>query len=237
MTIPVKPEVDHAFDHGADRETQVIGLQPGQTPRRVLVADDNTDNRTLLSSMLEQVGFTVREVVNGEGAVEAFTSWEPHLICMDMRMPVMDGYTAVRTIRKLPGGDKVKVLAVTASVFEEQGEEILNAGCDELVTKPIREYDLFAAIERQLGVAYRYADIETPHGPNAGPELTGKMLSELPPEMLAELHQAALVLDKAVLAELIERIKAFAPDTAKGLQRLVDGFQFERIRDLLGDVT
>ena len=60
------------------------------------------------------------------------------------------------------------------------------------------------------------------------------MLSELPPELLAELRHAILVPDRAAMALLIERIEAHAPDTAKGLQRLVDDFQFERIPDLLG---
>jgi len=62
------------------------------------------------------------------------------------------------------------------------------------------------------------------------------MLSELPPELLAELRQATLMLDRATMAVLIERIEGDAPDTAKGLKRLVDGFQLERIRELLGDV-
>ena len=62
------------------------------------------------------------------------------------------------------------------------------------------------------------------------------MLSELPAESLKKLRHATLVLDRAAMAVLIERIEAHAPDTAKGLQRLVDGFQLERIRGLLGDV-
>jgi CheY-like chemotaxis protein/anti-sigma regulatory factor (Ser/Thr protein kinase) len=96
VTVPLEPAEASALDHGAIRETQVVGLKPGQTPKRILVADDNADNRALLSSMLERVGFAVCEVVNGETAVEAFNSWRPHLICMDMRMPVMDGYTATK---------------------------------------------------------------------------------------------------------------------------------------------
>jgi hypothetical protein len=60
------------------------------------------------------------------------------------------------------------------------------------------------------------------------------MLSQLPSELIAELRHATLVLDKATMDVLIERIEAHAPDTAKGLQRLVDNFQFGRIRDLLG---
>ncbi len=236
VTVPLELAEAYALDHGAIRETQVVGLKPGQTPKRILVADDNADNRALLTMMLEQVGFTVREAVNGETAIEVFRAWRPHLICMDMRMPVMDGYTATKAIRELPGGEQVKILAITASVFEEQRDKIIGAGCDELVCKPVRESEIFDAIGRQLGVAYRYADTVQPHVPEVGPELTEKMLSALPPELIAELGHAALVLDRKTMAGLIERIEAHAPDTAKGLQQLVDNFQLGRIRELLGDL-
>jgi len=115
----------------------------------------------------------------------------------------------------------------------EQRDEILGAGCDELVCKPVRESEIFDAIGWHLGIEYRCADTLQPHVPEVGPELTDEMLSELPPELIAELRHAALVLDRAAMAGLIERIEAHAPDTAKGLQMLVDDFQFERIRELL----
>jgi hypothetical protein len=69
--------------------------------------------------------------------------------------------------------------------------------------------------------------------PEIGPELTGEMLSGLPPDLLAELRQDTLELDRSTMAVLFERIEAHAPDTAKGLQRLLDDFQLERIRKLL----
>ena len=74
---------------------------------------------------------------------------------------------------------------------------------------------------------------KTPHTAKAGPDLTVEMLSDLREELLSELRHAILLLDRLALADLIERIEAQAPQTAKGLQRLVDGFQFGRIRELL----
>jgi CheY-like chemotaxis protein len=194
------------------------------------------DNRALLTNMLERVGFTVREVENGETAIEAFNSWGPHLICIDMRMPVMDGYAATKAIRQLEGGKEVKILAITASVFEEQRDEILSAGCDDQVCKPVQESEIFDAIGRLLGVQYEYADVEQPAVPDLGIELTQEMLSQLPPEVLSELRQATLELDRAAMAALVDLIKTHAPDTARSLQRLLDDFQLERIRELLGDV-
>jgi len=233
VTVPLDLEEASTLVHEDTRETQVVGLKPGQTPKRILVADDNADNRALLSSMLERVGFEVREVENGETAIEAFNSWRPHLICMDMRMPVMDGYTATKAICKLAGGDQVKILAVTASVFKEQRDNILDAGCDDLVCKPVRESEIFDAIARLLKVEYLYNDATEDQASGEALELTKEILSELPTELLDELRHAALVLDRVAMAALIQRTRNHAPETAKGLQQIVDDFQFEKLQRLL----
>ncbi|MGI9571410.1 MAG: ATP-binding protein, partial [Desulfobulbia bacterium] len=217
------------------RQTHVISLKSRQTALRILVADDSSDNRTLLTSILERVGFIVCEVANGEAAVKAFQEWNPHLICMDMRMPVLDGYAATRKIRELPQGNVVKIIAVTASVFDEQRGEILDAGCDDLVFKPVRESVLFEAIRQQLGVSYRYSQKQRSNSREGDVILTREMLRDLPEELLAELHEAALIQDRQTLVEIIGQIKAQAPETAEGLKVLLDGFQLGRIRELLGD--
>ena len=122
------------------------------------MVDDNLENRLLLTSLLTQVGFTVQEAENGEEAIAMFQEWRPHLIWMDMRMPVLDGYAATQQIRALPGGEAVKIVAITASVLEEQQEEILASGCDDLVRKPFREHEIFEAMARLLDVEYVYEE-------------------------------------------------------------------------------
>jgi len=234
VTIPLELAKAGALDREATHDTQVIGLKPGHMPKRILVVDDNTDNRALLTTMLGHVGFKVREVVNGQDAVEAFHAWHPHLICMDMRMPVMDGYAATEAIRKTDGGDRVKILAVTASVFEEQRDKILEVGCDEFLRKPVRESEFFAAIGRLLQLEYVYSEQIAGPERQETPVLTVEMLSDLPDKLRAELRQRTLALDRTALADLIEGINAHAPDTAKGLQMLVDGFQIGRIREMMG---
>ena len=130
---------------------EVRGLAPGQPMRRLLVVDDNAENRLLLSSLLKQVGFEVREAENGEEAVTLFKEWKPHLIWMDMRMPVMDGYEATAKIRELPGGNTVKIVAITASAFKEQRKTIIEAGCNEVVHKPFKSHEIFDAIQSIWG--------------------------------------------------------------------------------------
>jgi len=87
---------------------------------RVLVVDDRDTNREILVKMLEPLGFVMFEAENGQEGLEAFVAHAPQLVLMDMVMPVMDGCEATRRIRALPEGREVPIIAVSASVFEEQ---------------------------------------------------------------------------------------------------------------------
>jgi signal transduction histidine kinase/CheY-like chemotaxis protein len=219
-----------------DAKAEVVGLKPGQTDWRIVVVDDNRENRFLLTRMLGQVGFVLWEAENGEAAIEAFKEWHPHLIWMDMRMPVMDGYAATKKIRALPRGGEVKIIAVTAHAFEEHREEIQAAGCDDLVRKPFREHEIFDAMARHLGVEYVYSDAAEIPAAQETITLTAEMLAELPRELFEELRKTTLALDREATLLVIERIKAQAPETADGLRTLVMDFQMGRLGELLGEV-
>ena len=214
---------------------EVIGLQADQPEWRFLVVDDNPENRILLTSLLSNIGCHVKEANNGEEAISIFQEWHPHFIWMDMRMPVLDGFAATRKIRTLPGGEAVKIVAVTASVLEERHDEILACGCDEVVRKPFRDHEIFESMARQLGIKYIYKDRDEVTAQNQGINLTAEMLAELPPELLQELREAALTLDREAIIAVIERIEPVSLDTAKGLRTLTDNFQIGLICDLLGD--
>jgi signal transduction histidine kinase/CheY-like chemotaxis protein len=211
----------------------VIGLQAGQQDWRILVVDDNQVNLLLLTDLLAQVGFSLQEAKNGEEAVARFQEWRPDFIWMDLRMPVMDGYEAIRQIRLLPGGDTVKIVAVTASVIDDPQPVTLAAGVDDVVLKPFRDQDIFEVMARELGVEYVYRDrAEAP----AQPEwiaLSVEMLADLPPELLQELKETTLVMDREATLAVIERIEEHAPETAANLRALVENFQMGRVRDLV----
>ena len=176
----------------------------------------------------------MQEAANGEAAIAVFEDWRPHLIWMDMRMPVMDGYTAARRLRALPGGEAVKIVAVTASAFEEQREEILASGCDDLVRKPFREHKIFEAMARLLDVEYVYELTGQEPARARGTDLTAEMLADLPLDLRQELDETTLALNREATLEVIERIGEQAPDTARGLRALVEGFQMGRIRGTVG---
>ena len=218
-----------------DDKPRVIGLAPTDKTWRILVADDNRENLLLLKSLLEEVGFVVLEAENGQEALAAFKKESPDLIWMDMRMPVMDGYEAVRQIRQCTGGDTVPIIAITASAFSEQRHEILAAGCDDMVIKPFQAHEIFETMARQLSVKYIYQDWDAEAAQMQRINLTAEMLAELPPELLQELRDSTLTLDREAIFAVIERIEPLAADTAKGLRILLDNFQTGLIGDLLGE--
>lgn len=210
----------------------VKAIAPHQPSWRLLVVDDNPDNRLLLVTILTEVGFQVREAENGQEAIRAFEQWHPHLIWMDMRMPVMDGYEATTKIRQLAGGNLVKIIALTASAFIEQHGSIINAGCDAVLHKPFHAPEIFAMLTKYLAIEFIYRDKPAPVMLPPTLELTAEMLSKLPLELRQQLHQAALNLDTEETDIIIARIRTIAPDIADGLHELVQHYQFEQIVQL-----
>ena len=99
---------------------RILGLAEGQPRYRLLIVEDQAENRLLLRSLLDPLGFELREAVNGKEAVALFEQWRPDLIWMDVRMPVMDGSEAVRRIRAAKAGADTKIIALTAHALEEE---------------------------------------------------------------------------------------------------------------------
>lgn len=173
----------------AKPQQRVIGLQPNQESYRILVVDDTRENCLLLIKLLQPIGFEVIEAENGEEAITQWLAFQPHLIWMDTRMPVMNGIQATQEIRAREKGRIVRsevgeerkvgeiednsqsereflipnrhtiIIALSASAFEERRGELLSAGCDDFVRKPFTEEVIFDKISQYLGVRYVYEDL------------------------------------------------------------------------------
>lgn len=218
-----------------DTETcrpEVLGLAPAQPTWRILVAEDNPENSQLLTTLLIDAGFDVQAAVNGEQAIGLFKEWHPHLIWMDMHMPVMDGYVATKRIRQLPGGKEVKILALTATSFKEHKHRILESGCDDVVYKPYQQREIFDSMAEHLGARYRYAD-EKPVESSKPKEPRAEALAMLPPELKEALATAATRLEMDETAKVIEQVRSIDAELAEGLELLAKQFRFDEIRKLL----
>ena len=235
FTVQVQPAKEEAVQHEDKTFRQVIGLESGQQEWRILIAEDHPDSSLLLQSILSKVGFSVQVAEDGARAVEAFERWQPHFIWMDRRMPNMDGIEATRRIRELPGGKEVKIVTLTASVFEEQKSDVLNAGCDDFVRKPYKADDIFARMAQHLGVRYLYEKrgIGTAQQPRMATALTAEKLSTVPAELLDKLETAATALDIGQTNTILDRIAETEPELAGELRQLVEDFEFGMIKRLL----
>ncbi len=206
----------------------IESIAPNQPAWRLLVVDDNADNRLLLVSMLTGVGLQVQEAENGQEAINQFEQWQPHLIWMDMRMPIMDGYEATEKIRRLPNGNAVKIIAITASAFREQHNNIIKSGCDAVVHKPFQISEIFTTLTKVLGVKFIYNDMPiSTTSPSL--ETTVTSLRKLPLALRQQLREAALALDTEEIDMVINEISRLAPDIAVNLHELASCYQFEQI--------
>ena len=122
-------------------------------PRKILVVEDNEDNRRILIYRLRKIGdFEILEAVNGEQAVEVVRTQEPDLIFMDLKMPIMDGWEATRRIRELKNGDRFRIIALTAQAMAGDQEKAIAAGCDDYLSKPVVDPNLVREkLERLIG--------------------------------------------------------------------------------------
>ncbi|MFZ4617165.1 MAG: ATP-binding protein [Rectinemataceae bacterium] len=216
---------------------RVVGLEPGTGPFRILVVDDNADNRTLLLVLLQSIGFEVAEAKNGVEALETFERWLPHAVLMDMRMPVMDGYEATQRIKATMAGSIIPIIAVTASAFDEDFERVMAAGIYAHLRKPLRSEELFAVLGKCLGLHYVFSEDRTidPGHLNVA-QLTAESLAALPRETVKAMLQAVEECDSARLTELIASVEKLDAAAAHGLQALADRYDYTRLGQWLGEV-
>jgi CheY-like chemotaxis protein len=217
------------------KHRHVLGLAEGQPGYRLLIVEDQPENRLLLRRILTPLSFELREAANGQEAVELFERWHPHLIWMDIRMPVMDGLEAVRRIRAAPAGADIKIIALTAHALEEETAPIMAAGCDGLVRKPFHEQELFEALAQHLRLKFIYESASRQESVEETPELAVRpeQLDALPAQLRQDLRQAVIELDTARTQALIEQVTGRDAALGQTLNALASQLDYKRLLKLL----
>ncbi len=221
---------------------RVLALAAGQPTYRVLVVDDKWDNRQPLVRLLSPLGFEIKEANDGASAVEICDSWQPHLIWMDIRMPVMNGYEATERIQAMYGDDRAAaspiIIALTAHAFEEERMRALSAGFDDFLSKPFKEAEVFELMSAHLGVRYIYAEQYQPYtAPQAASAprdiLTPAALAALPEDLLGDLERATVRSRLDEIFALIERVRGYDAALATALKDLADDFEYGKILEAI----
>ncbi|MEO1134758.1 MAG: response regulator, partial [Cyanobacteria bacterium J06639_1] len=222
---------------------QVIGLAPHQPSYRILVVEDKWQNRELLVQLLEPLGFEVREAEHGAAGIDLCRSWHPHLVWMDVRMPVMDGLEATRHLKADPKLNSIPILALTASTLDDEQDLVLAAGCDDFVRKPFRAETLYAKLSEHLGVRFRYADeaLEANIAPNpllkshreaSNWQECRAQVKRLSADWVADLYRAAERLDEDLVSATLARLPAERDDVKTTIAALAASVRFDRIMEL-----
>ncbi|WP_293347888.1 MULTISPECIES: response regulator [unclassified Microcoleus] len=244
--------VDVANIPAPEINREVTGLEPNQPCYRILIVDDREDNRQLLVKILSPLGFGVREASDGCEAIEIWENWQPHLILMDLRMPVMDGYEATKEIRnriqqqeqeRQENGSVIpKIVALTASTIEEKRSSALSIGCDDFISKPFRKTDIFDTLHKHLGVRYLYSYstdfIPTGDLHNQSEATSNAALAyspALPAEWIENMRQVIRSADFDLIARTIEELRYDRPEFAEILQDHLNNFDYQKILTLIAE--
>ncbi|MBD2232014.1 response regulator [Phormidium tenue FACHB-1052] len=211
---------------------QATGLAPDQPPYRLLVVDDQFNNRWLLMQFLSDLGFEVREAANGQEAIAQWQDWQPHLIWMDMRMPVMDGYEATRQIKAEVQGQATAIIALTASVFDEEKSLVLSAGCDDFIRKPFQPTVIVDKLAQHLGVQFVYADLPALDPVAETASCPVGSLAMMPQDWRDRLYNAATQADQKALLHLLDALPSEQASQRQTLQGWVTNFQFDKLMSL-----
>lgn len=239
---------------------RVVGLEPGQSPIRLLVVDDLAENRMVLTTLLTSVGFEVREAVNGEEAIAVWENWQPHLIWMDMRMPVMDGKTATAIIKQKAGERRHStltdsrisdtepqtlnpesqtpfIIALTASAFEHDKASILALGCDDFVAKPFQAQVIFDTVSHFLGVRLVSEEVAPLQSEQATESIvTAERLKLLPATIIERLSYAILTGDQDTADEVVNDITCLDEPLGQELRKMMKLYQFDELQEIIDQI-
>ncbi len=239
LTLPTASQwrpLDHA-DHRA-----IVGYEGDR--RKILVVDDQWENRTVLVSLLESLGFIMLEAKDGRDGLNKAREQRPDVVLMDLVMPVMDGFEATRQLRQIPELADLIIITTSASAFDQHKQESLAAGCNDFVSKPVHAGELLERLQHHLGLRWIYDPEWATTSPLAKPSgLSGVAVDTSPlptvgpsPSEAAQLYELARIGDIAQLLAASDRLQAADPHLqpfADQLRQLAKLFQVKQIQELI----
>ncbi|WP_374075726.1 response regulator [Bdellovibrio bacteriovorus] len=152
LLLELSPYVNQAFHHNSLREP--LAHESSIAGKVILVVDDVGDNRLLIDRYLRPQKINLLQAGSGQEALDILQTTSPDLILMDIQMPMMDGYEAVRRIRMR--GYKAPIIALTAHAMREETRKCLSAGCDAVLTKPTRRNELVGLLQEWLSIGPKF---------------------------------------------------------------------------------
>ncbi|GAK49028.1 PAS fold family [Candidatus Moduliflexus flocculans] len=204
---------------------------------KLLIVDDQADNRQFLLDLLEPLGFDLSAANSGAEALKMAQFWQPDVILMDVMMPEMDGLETTARIRAderaMPAQANAVIIAVSANAFDETKTEALASGCNDFLTKPISSQQLFEALQHHVRLEWIYSDAPNAPSQKVAPDMP---IIPLPKQNLLRLRESTLIGDimaiRAELAALESADRQYAPFIAI-LKKFMQTFQLKQMQEFL----
>jgi PAS domain S-box-containing protein len=211
----------------------VIGIKGEK--RKILIADDQQDNRALLRDILSPLGMEVHEASDGQDCLHQATRLRPDAIMVDLKMPGLDGEEVMKRVRATPRLRGIILIAISASAFEQDRARCLAAGADDFMPKPFCLERLWKLLHQHLGVELIYSDQDEQRAfeQNNAAQQSKIVLPTSEWKRLMELAKRGDIKQLLKRAVHLERLDARYAPIAKQLIHLANGFQIKRIRQLL----
>ncbi|GAA4415743.1 ATP-binding protein [Nibrella viscosa] len=249
LTVDSKPGTGSTFSISLPM-TAIQALPNGKTEqtitgyagdrRSILIVDDKAENRLVLADLLASVGFTLAEAADGQEALQQIRQSAPDLVLMDLVMPHVNGFEAIRQMRKDPALAPVKIIALSANVFEQNQRRSFRAGFDDFVSKPVEVSELLHKIGEHLNLTWCYAPpVSRATVPALDGDGYGHSVQEdtLPPASAIEaLNDLAMIGDIRGILDTLNALEREGPAYRKfvrELRKLSEEFNTKKIREYL----
>jgi PAS domain S-box-containing protein len=226
LEIPV--EIGHTrASEPTLRRGRVVSVAGAPGRVRILLVDDDHQDRSWMRQLLAQVGFDVAAVDRGPEALVRLHDWRPLLVLVDVHDPA-HAHDTIRAFRAEPAGRRAAVVALVSGAADEEGVE--EAGADGVLRKPCREGELFDEIQKQLGIEYTYGD----PAPERSSNVPGaEDVRWLPAALVAELRAAVHVADYDRFTDLLVGLPAEHAAVGEALKELVGRYAYDQIEAIL----
>ena len=203
-------------------------------PIKALIADDVKENREVLAQVLSNIGVEVFDAKDGIEALEQTRKHHPDIIFMDIRMPRMDGTTAIREIVEEFGANRFKMVVITASALEHEIQQYMDMGCHGIILKPFRVNEVFKTLRTLLNAEFEYESV--PEGTLVLGEDMDFSLVILPEKILSALKTAAEFYNITQLKKSLEELEQLGKQEkmlADHLRAHIQTYDMEKILTLL----
>lgn len=221
----------------AEIEAKIDGILKGTAPR-ILIVDDRETNRDILVKILEPLGFPTAQAANGTETLEMIESWNPGIILLDLVMPGIGGKDLIHMIRADPAKNHIKIVVITASVLDNESENVLKSGADAFIRKPFREKVVLEAIGKLADLEYRYAgeEDEPRHGQDEEVTLAARFAA-LPRTLSSTLGDAIRAGDLEEVKALASSVIEVDVTLAENIRKMAENFQIKRLMEMANSIS